>query len=96
MHRTILYPDWMSKLPNKNIKLNMLCYPGTHDSAVYNRVKTEKQIEGQPWWATYLRITNKYIYNISQKINNWTITQDNRIYDQLHHGIRYFDIKNRL
>lgn len=87
------YPDWMSKLSNKDIKLNMMCYPGTHDSAVYNKIKTEKSIEGQPWWANYLRIINKYIYNISHKINNWTITQDNRIYDQLYHGIRYFDIR---
>lgn len=87
------YPDWMSKMNNKDIKLNMLCYPGTHDSAVYDKIKTEKHINGQPLWATYLRLINKYIYNIDNKINNWTITQDNRIYDQLYHGIRYFDIR---
>ena len=86
------YPDWMSKI-NKDIPLNFLSYPGTHDSAVYNKIKSDKVIEGQPIWAKYLQIINKYIYNITHKIDNWTITQDNRIYQQLLHGIRYFDIR---
>lgn len=89
------YPDWMFLLDKrlKDFKLNMLCYPGTHDSAVYNKIKTDIAIEGQPNWMKYLQIINKYIYNITHKIDNWTITQDNRIYQQLIHGIRYFDIR---
>ena len=86
------YPEWMSDI-NGDIKLNMLCYPGTHDSAVYDNIKTNKSIEGQPIWVKYLQIINKYVYNITHKINNWSITQDNRIYLQLIHGIRYFDIR---
>lgn len=86
--------SWMSKLPDnsKDMLLTDLMLPGTHDSGA-NKINFSKipAFIKKPWQKLLFRLAALPI--VSNIINNWVITQDKPIQEQLESGTRLLDFR---
>lgn len=82
---------WMSYLPNhvKNKPINHIILPGTHDSGAN---KINHTAIGNNFWVS---VANKLssLHKIKKIINDWTLTQNITIREQLTLGVRRFDFR---
>lgn len=90
--------NWMENLSeeHKKLPLNQLTIPGTHDSGAY-QINFKKPITSSNFkYKKLFKLGNffaRFLPFVSKPIEDWTITQNWNIYDQLKHGIRYFDFR---
>lgn len=83
--------NWMERNYNilKDKYINRIFMPGTHDSGAYTldfNVLIGEQI-------SLVDKVAKVIPYIQRVISDWTVTQDDTIYEQLARGIRVFDFR---
>jgi len=90
---TLDFANWMAKLPAKmhGIPLRQLSIPGSHDSGGFYLDKNSSIAPGEG--KTIKVLAHLFGSCAKNIIHNWSITQDLPIYDQLKHGIRYFDFR---
>ncbi|RXG51417.1 PI-PLC X domain-containing protein 3 [Armadillidium vulgare] len=83
--------SWMTNLPLslRNIPLHHLYIPGSHDSFSYDLQKNAVGPDA-PFYVSCLSPIPCYIKNVFLR---WFTTQNTSVYEQLMHGIRYFDIR---
>ncbi|CAM4968825.1 unnamed protein product [Rotaria socialis] len=81
------HDEWMTNLPERlhDEPITKIAIPGTHDSFAYNLTR-----HAGPDLLPNLRRVALLIYPI---IKNWSMTQDRTFTEQLHMGIRYFDLR---
>lgn len=78
--------QWMKQYADtiKNVPFNRLLIPGTHDSGMYASAVTPN---------TTADLESCFFNAADGTVEKWAITQQQNIYEQLHHGIRYFDLR---
>lgn len=91
-------PNWMENLPEemKDRQINRIKIPGTHNSGSYY-INLKSSI------INTSDNSNKWINNFAKLglalpcakniIKDWTLNNDINVYDQLHKGIRYLDLR---
>jgi hypothetical protein len=78
---------------NNNNKITDLTFVGTHDSAAYQFSGVYMPDDIVPGLSMkFLEFLRKFCC-IKQIINDWTLTQDQSIYNQLQMGIRVLDLR---
>uniref|UniRef100_A0A1B6LKK9 Phosphatidylinositol-specific phospholipase C X domain-containing protein n=1 Tax=Graphocephala atropunctata TaxID=36148 RepID=A0A1B6LKK9_9HEMI len=85
--------SWMGDLDDrlKNIPIINLAIPGSHDSMSYSITPTSSVAPDNERIVQVLaRIFGKPCRRV---IYRWCITQDQTVYQQLHYGMRYFDLR---
>ncbi|XP_063049930.1 PI-PLC X domain-containing protein 1-like [Engraulis encrasicolus] len=95
--------DWMSQLPQMltTVPLWNLAIPGSHDSMTYCldasgelEPNSSPELDGLKTLETLLQpIMPQINKDINDVIKSWVTTQDLTIVQQLHAGIRYFDMR---
>jgi hypothetical protein len=90
-HHGNAHSDWMKYL-NPNYTLRDIVLPSTHDSLIYKDVNLQDYDGDKESFVKYIIKFNR-LPLLHTKLNNWTVTQNNSIYDQLTNGIRCFDIR---
>nr|XP_045605654.1 uncharacterized protein LOC123762920 [Procambarus clarkii]XP_045605655.1 uncharacterized protein LOC123762920 [Procambarus clarkii]XP_045605656.1 uncharacterized protein LOC123762920 [Procambarus clarkii]XP_045605658.1 uncharacterized protein LOC123762920 [Procambarus clarkii] len=85
--------SWMSHLPSplKDIPINHLFIPGSHDSFSYSLTEGEEVGPDAPGLISQLDSCMPCVARPA--ILRWCVTQRASVTDQLRHGIRYFDIR---
>ncbi|CAL8393925.1 unnamed protein product [Boreogadus saida] len=87
------YEEWMSRLPEElwDIPLSNLAIPGSHDAMSYCLDMKSPMVQSQP---VLIRLLDRLFRCFSRPvILRWATTQHKSIGDQLHMGIRYFDLR---
>lgn len=89
----VSYRSWMSSLPEgvKSLPINCIHLPGTHDSAAYV-LDFDHPISDSLWFRAASYAAGMFCC-IGDTIRDWTITQENSVYEQLNRGIRYLDLR---
>ncbi len=90
--KTTRNPTWMIQLDEsvKDLPINKLKIPGTHDSGMYSKENLFVDIEGAPVWSDLM----KNLPGIFKtNIEGWSINQNTSVLEQLNNGIRYLDIR---
>ena len=89
------YESWIGDnlpyLANKSLK--QLTLPGTHDSASYNLTERYMPNSVSDIMAELIWVADHLYIPIETVIENWAISHDRTISQQLMEGIRYFDIR---
>jgi len=85
--------NWMSKLPEsvKAKPLSCLSIPGSHDSLTHSLVISSIAGPDQP--SNIRKFCKDFPCIAKHILYRWSFTQYKDVSFQLHHGIRYFDIR---
>lgn len=84
---------WMESLPaeKQNSSIQTLFIPGSHDSCSFS---LSKDLEISPSESKWLKaLAFLFPKTIKSIVYNWSVTQSYSIYQQLHAGIRYLDLR---
>lgn len=93
-----IYSDWMGGLSEQQKSsplLSSIFLPGTHDSAAckidwsHSMIHNSK-VDPKLYYGTK---PLEYMPGVNNIVENWTITQNESIAEQLKHGIRLFDLR---
>jgi len=90
-----VYSSWMGCLSEEKKSapfLKSVFLPGTHDSGAYNIEWLQKLTSGPDALRTASKILG-YIPIINDIVEDWTVTQNKTVTQQLNHGIRLFDLR---
>jgi hypothetical protein len=77
--------SWMGDVfeGREHTQLRDIVIPGTHDSGTYNITSSSTLDPKKDWF-----------YELAKGVvADWSVTNNYNIYDQLQHGIRYFDLR---
>ncbi len=90
------YENWMSSLPDevKDLRIDQILLPGTHDSAAYQWDYRRSIIDSQLMEILYPLITKSKSFR--KFIKGTALAQNKNIYDQLNSGIRFLDLRVSL
>lgn len=88
------YCRWMEKLPKRfhKIPLPQLTVPGTHNSAAHQVSYDSYPSPEFSLFRFIFHLANQF-NSIKNFVNDWTITQDVSIYEQLKMGVRDLDLR---
>ncbi|XP_076058799.1 PI-PLC X domain-containing protein 3 [Oratosquilla oratoria] len=87
---------WMTRLPSRlhHLPLHHLLIPGSHDAFSYGLQKGGEVAPDTPW---YLQKLGRAVPCLAlPAIRRWSVTQLATTWEQLVHGVRYFDIRVAL
>jgi hypothetical protein len=90
--------NWISTLPEhlKNVPLNNIVIPWTHDSGAYQVVFNIKPQFNNSKHHKVLRrafTLAQHSNKVKDFIKDWTVTQNRNIYQQLYNGVRGLDLR---
>lgn len=90
-----MYSNWMNENYEslKDLQLNQLVLPGTHDSGTYNLSKEKLAPDAEDSIKQIWNLRADGSFGIEDFIHDWAKCQNLKFYDQLNNGIRYFDLR---